>query len=77
MLKITRKKRSRWTTHVQPEQPLIPAGSPGWWRLKHVIAFYGISASEYYKHAGTRYRKPDKYRGRIPVWRSEKFRSAK
>ena len=60
--------------HLPPQQPIIPAGRKGWWRLRHVLAFYGISESEY--RAGAKvgpYRKPDEYRGRIPVWRAEKF----
>jgi hypothetical protein len=67
------KQKRSGPTHVRPEQPLIPAGQKGFWRLKHLIAYLGISASEYYKHAGARYPKPDLYRGRVPVWRSENF----
>ena len=68
-------KRKRARTHVQAQQPLVPAGQRGWWRLTHLLGYYGgMSATEYYKGAKLgKYPKPDKYVGRIPFWNAENF----
>ncbi len=68
------KKPKRRFNHVRPEQPLVPAGQKGWWRLKHYLGYLGgISESEYRKGVKVgRYDPPDRYVGRMPQWDASK-----